>query len=119
MLLLFSGTGAGFLTTALYSSLFSYFNEKINLVMGVCQIIPIIGLFLTPYGIELFMSSFGFRKTLIGLTLVSLLIFMNAIALEPVEKYMTKVYTDEESNNMSKFDKYCRIYVVSSYNYEI
>lgn len=69
--------------------------------MGVCQIALIIGVFSTPYGIEIFMSTYGFRKTLIGLTILSLLIFVIVIIMRPVEQYMKKVYI-EDSETISE-----------------
>lgn len=82
--------------------------------MGICQIALIIGLFLTPYGIESFISAYGFRKTLMGLTLLSVLIFVNTTFLKPVEKYIKKVYTVEEFDNKSKLPKYYSTHGISS-----
>lgn len=70
--------------------------------MGACQVALTVGVLASPYGIEIFFAAFGFRKTLMGLTLSSVLILCSVTLLKPVDKYMRKVYIDEDIANTSK-----------------
>lgn len=89
------------LTNAIYSSFFSYFTSKMNLMMGISQTILIVAIFLTPYYVNMMMYDFGFRKTLWLFTILSALTFITASVLDPVEKHMKKVYVHDDLNDLN------------------
>lgn len=99
----FLAIGLAFLTTASYSTFYSYFTEKANMMMGICQTLLVIGVTLTPYVFEFVWSSYGFRTMLWVITGLSVVTFITAGVLHPVDWHMKKVVvTEQEWESSSK-----------------
>lgn len=71
--------------------------------MGISQTILIIGIFFTPYVIEMLVRIVGFRNTLWSMTGLAVILFFTIGVLHPVEWHMQKVIVENEKIHISEY----------------
>ncbi|CAH1116605.1 unnamed protein product [Phaedon cochleariae] len=95
------GFGFGLIMPSVFSALNVYFETKLNLMMGIAQTSITITTMLCAPTVAYLVETFGFRKTLVGLALYSLLNIPAVAALQPVEWHMKRfpVGIQDEADN--------------------
>ncbi|XP_074036859.1 monocarboxylate transporter 7 isoform X2 [Leptinotarsa decemlineata] len=87
------GLGFGLMYPAVVSAINSYFEIRLNLMMGIAQTFITVGSIVCPPSIAFLSESIGFRNTLTVLAGLTLLNFAAMGVLQPVKWHMKKVPT--------------------------
>nr|CAH7734627.1 unnamed protein product [Callosobruchus chinensis] len=85
------GFGSGLMIPATFTALNSFFNKKLNLMMGIAQAVIILVTVIFPPITTIMTKLLGFRNTLMVLAGMAFLNFPAMAVLEPVQKYLKKV----------------------------
>ncbi|CAG9764128.1 unnamed protein product [Ceutorhynchus assimilis] len=92
------GIGFGLLMPASLSAFNLYFNQKMAVMMSVCQAFMVLLSMTFPQVAAFSMNLLGFRGTLMALAALSALCFPAVAALQPVERHLRKVFMQEPIN---------------------
>ncbi|CAH0561109.1 unnamed protein product [Brassicogethes aeneus] len=98
------GIGFGLLLPAVYSSLNTYFEKRINVMMGLCQSFMAAMNIVVPIMAKLCMDTYGFRASVALLAALSLNCLPGVLSLQPVKRHLKKIPILEHIEN-----KYLRI----------